>query len=61
MYHYVLDDTDSIFGLAYTDGYLWYVDVWEDSLYSQAYTIVWEYNNIPKGYRIVSKEEMKDL
>lgn len=60
MHYYVLDDTDSIFGLAYTDGFLWYVDVWEDTIYSPAYTLVWEYNTIPKGYRIVSREELDE-
>lgn len=60
MRYYVLDATDSIYGTAYTDGHLWYVDVWEDSTYAASYTLIWEYNTLPNGYRIVSKEELDE-
>lgn len=61
MRYYVLDDTDSIYGTAYTDGHLWYVTKWYDDSYSPVYSVTWEYNYIPNGYRIVSREEMNDL
>lgn len=60
MRYYVLDDTDSIYGTAYTDGHLWYIDVWDNLMYSSPYALIWEHNCIPNGYRIVSKEELDE-